>query len=66
MDDMDAQETIDFQLRWGWSKLARLYTSLAESHGISMIAGISGTPPKCVGRTVPGANTRNRLKMGGR
>ena len=53
---MDAQETIDFQLRWGWSKLARLYTSLAESHGISMSVGYAllsiereGTPSTKLG-----------------
>ena len=56
LDDMDAQETIDFQLRWGWSKLARLYTSLAESHGISMSVGYAllsierkGTPSTKLG-----------------
>ena len=27
---MNASDTIDFQLRWGWSKLARLYSSMAE------------------------------------
>ena len=54
--DMDAHETIDFQLRWGWSKLARLYTSLAESHGISMSVGYAllsierkGTPSTKLG-----------------
>ena len=53
---MDAQETIDFQLRWGWTKLARLYTSLAESHGISMSVGYAllsiereGTPSTKLG-----------------
>ena len=53
---MEAQDTIDFQLRWGWSKLARLYTSLAESHGISMSVGYAllsiereGTPSTKLG-----------------
>ena len=56
LDTMDAQETIDFQLRWGWSKLARLYSGLAESHGISMSVGYAllsiereGTPSTKLG-----------------
>ncbi|MGB1076582.1 MAG: MarR family winged helix-turn-helix transcriptional regulator [Flavobacteriales bacterium] len=31
---MRPQDTIDFQLRWGWQKLARFYSSEAESRGI--------------------------------
>ena len=57
LDAMNAQETIDFQLRWAWTKLARLYTSLAESHGISMSVGYAllsiereGTPSTKLGQ----------------
>ena len=53
---MQARETIDFQLRWGWTKLARLYTALAERHGISMSVGYAllsiereGTPSTKLG-----------------
>lgn len=53
---MQAQETIDFQLRWGWTKLARLYSGLAEAHGISMSVGYAllsiereGTPSTKLG-----------------
>ena len=53
---MNASETIDFQLRWGWTKLARLYTGLAERHGISMSVGYAllsierdGTPSTKLG-----------------
>lgn len=56
LEAMNAQETIDFQLRWAWTKLARLYTSLAESHGISMSVGYAllsiereGTPSTKLG-----------------
>lgn len=31
---MKPQETIDFQLRWGWAKLSKLYASEAERRGI--------------------------------
>jgi DNA-binding MarR family transcriptional regulator len=31
---MHPEETIDFHLRWGWQKLARLYTAEAERRGI--------------------------------
>lgn len=31
---MHPQETIDFHLRWGWARLARLYTAEAERRGI--------------------------------
>ena len=56
LDAMQARETIDFQLRWGWTKLARLYTALAEQHGISMSVGYAllsiereGTPSTKLG-----------------
>lgn len=32
---MKPQETIDFHLRWGWTKLSRFYASEAERRGIS-------------------------------
>lgn len=31
---MRPEETIDFHLRWGWQKLARLYSAEAERRGI--------------------------------
>jgi DNA-binding MarR family transcriptional regulator len=31
---MKPQETIDFHLRWGWTKLSKLYASEAERRGI--------------------------------
>ena len=31
---MKPQETIDFHLRWGWTKLTKLYASEAERRGI--------------------------------
>ena len=30
----EATETIDFHLRWGWTKLSKLYASEAERRGI--------------------------------
>ena len=53
---MNASDTIDFQLRWGWSKLARLYSSMAEHNGISLSVGYAllsiekeGTPSTKLG-----------------
>lgn len=31
---MKPQETLDFHLRWGWTKLSRLYSAEAERRGI--------------------------------
>ena len=56
---MEAQETIDFQLRWGWSKLARLYTSLAEAHGISMSVGYALLS---ISRTLKGMEDRGLIE----
>jgi DNA-binding MarR family transcriptional regulator len=53
---MPTQETIDFNLRWGWAKLARLYSAEAERRGITLSVGYAllsiereGTPSTKLG-----------------
>ena len=53
---MTRQETIDFNLRWGWAKLTRLYSAEAERRGITMSVGYAllniereGTPSTKLG-----------------
>ena len=53
---MKQQETIDFNLRWGWAKLARLYSAEAERRGITLSVGYAllsiervGTPSTKLG-----------------
>ena len=34
---MKPQDTIDFHLRWGWTKLSKLYSAEAERRGHSIL-----------------------------
>jgi DNA-binding MarR family transcriptional regulator len=56
VQQMTRQETIDFNLRWGWAKLTRLYSAEAERRGITMSVGYAllniereGTPSTKLG-----------------
>lgn len=53
---MKPNETLDFNLRWGWAKLAKLYTAEAELRGITLSVGYAllsiereGTPSTKLG-----------------
>jgi DNA-binding MarR family transcriptional regulator len=53
---MKPNETVDFNLRWGWTKLAKLYTAEAERRGITLSVGYAllsierdGTPSTKLG-----------------
>ena len=53
---MTRQETIDFNLRWGWAKLARIYSAESERRGITLSVGYAllsiereGTPSTKLG-----------------
>lgn len=53
---MKPNETVDFNLRWGWAKLAKLYSAEAEQRGITMSVGYAllsierqGTPSTKLG-----------------
>jgi DNA-binding MarR family transcriptional regulator len=53
---MTRQETIDFNLRWSWAKLVRLYSAEADRRGITMSVGYAllsidkeGTPSTKLG-----------------
>lgn len=37
--EMKAEETIDFPIRWAWYKISRLYNAEASVHGITMSIG---------------------------
>jgi DNA-binding MarR family transcriptional regulator len=53
---MKPNETVDFNLRWGWAKLAKVYSVEAEKRGITMSVGYAllsierdGTPSTKLG-----------------
>lgn len=53
---MKPNETVDFNLRWGWAKLAKVYGVEAEKRGITMSVGYAllsierdGTPSTKLG-----------------
>lgn len=70
---MKAEETFDFQVRWAWFKIARIYNTIAQDYGMTMSVGYillnigrNGTPSTSLGPMMgmePRSLTRTLKRM---